>query len=47
MTRIDVTDLAHILRDAAKAVAEALKVPRARVYDIALGLKRQSERDDG
>lgn len=31
------------LRDAAKAVADALKVPRARVYDIALGLKRHEE----
>ena len=28
------------LRDASKVVAETLKVPKARVYDIALGLKR-------
>jgi 16S rRNA (cytidine1402-2'-O)-methyltransferase len=34
------------LRDAVKVVAEALKVPRTRVYDIALGLKRQGEPDD-
>jgi 16S rRNA (cytidine1402-2'-O)-methyltransferase len=30
------------VRDAAKAVAEALGVPRGRVYDIAVGLKRGS-----
>jgi sugar-specific transcriptional regulator TrmB len=30
------------VRDAAKAVSEVLKVPRARVYDIALGLKRHA-----
>lgn len=28
------------LRDASKVVAETMKVPKARVYDIALGLKR-------
>ena len=31
-------------RDAAQAVAEALGVPRGRVYDLALALKREQER---
>lgn len=30
------------LRDAAKAVADALQVPKARVYDLGLALKRES-----
>ena len=30
------------IRDAARAVADALKVPKGRVYDIALGLKRSA-----
>jgi len=31
------------MRDASRVVAEALKVPKGRVYDIALGLKRHKE----
>ena len=31
------------LRDAARAVAESLNVPKARVYDLALGLKRRGQ----